>query len=249
MVGGRHERHQALQPEVLALAPRLDDPVGVEQQQVIPQRVLERGERRSVDHPDERSVGADLDDRPVGVAHQRQGVTADAAGDRPLPAVVDEPDDHCRAEPVRVVGEHRAVELVEQVGRVPEQHGQGADGVPHEGRDRGGGDALAGHVADHRQPLVVGDLEHVVEVPSHLASVSGRAVRRGDGQAVDGRRRRRDERALQGLGELGGVASGGLDGPHRLEEVGLVATPVARLEDDEPDARPVRAPAAGRRWR
>ena len=77
-----------------------------------------------------------------------------------------------------------------------------ADRMAGKSGERCCGSAGAAHVADHQRPLVVElEREHVVEVTAGLGCFAGRPVADGDLDAGDVRQRRRQQAALQRLGD------------------------------------------------
>ena len=91
--------------------------------------------------------------------------------------------------PRLVLAQHRVVEPAQDRGRRAAPHCGGADRVAREGGDRGGLGALSADVADHRDPLVLGDGEEVVEVAADLGALARRrgTARRVSSPAISGR--------------------------------------------------------------
>ncbi len=107
--------------------------------------------------------------------------------------------------------------------------------MPHQRRQHRRVDALAAHVAQGHHPVVVADLEDVVEVAADLRPVAGRPVDRGQFQAGDLRVARRDQRLLQGACQRPRPGLRLLGPLLGAQQLALVGATLGRVEDDDPD--------------
>ena len=165
-----------------------------------------------------------------------------AAGGRPrrrrpatVPSCSTQPDEQGGAEAVGVVAaaarRWRCARTAAGSGAVD---GGGPDRVASERGDDGGLRALAADVAEDGEPVVVGELEHVVEVAADLVAVAGGPVRGRDVEPGDARRRRRDQRLLERLREGDRLRLAGLGALLRAEQLALVLAPLGGVEDRGP---------------
>ena len=99
------------------------------------------------------------------------------------------------------LGEQGAVQGGEGDQRVAGEDGGGAQRVARLRGDRGGAGAAAGDIPNHQHPAAP-DWEGVVEVATDLVLGASGSVHRRRRPAGDVRQRRRQESALQGLGDL-----------------------------------------------
>ena len=146
------------------------------------------------------------------------------------------------AEGGAAAGQQFAVEGLQGDHRVAGERRRGAQRVAGEGGDGGGLGAAAGDVADHHHPAA-GDAEGVVEVAADLVLGAGRPVHRRHRPAGDVRQRRRQQPALQGLGDLRPFALAALEVG---EEAGVVERQRHAPGEDPGEVGVVLAEAAAR---
>ena len=146
-------------------------------------------------------------------------MAAAAHGGCPVPGFVAEPQDAKSAETVGFVMEKYLVQGGKSTRGFALADGRCTDGVARQRSDDRGLHPFAADVADDHAPVVRADLEDVVEVASDLTAIAGGSIGRRKLETRDVGVSRRDEAALQGLGQLPGVDFrflGALLGPQEL---------------------------------
>lgn len=151
--------------------------------------------------------------------------------------VGDEQSEDDRAEPrvlaVVLVVENR-VEVAQDGDRVGVVDGSGAQGVAGQGGDGRCGRALAAHVAQEQSPGSGGEREQVVEIAADFVG-RGDVVVRGHIQAGHIHQGRRQEGPLQGGVEALELLAFAFCFLPRAQQLGLVGTAVAGVEDGGTD--------------
>ena len=200
----QQRREVAVAEQLLAPGAHLGDAVRVEDDQLAG-RELDRhvGQHRLDLGAEQRPEPADRLDRAGRAQHERQRVPA--AGERHAGAArvqleVAEGDGAEAAVVARLA--QRAVQMGEDGGRPRLVLGGRAQRVARERGDRRRLRALAADVADQRGDPAVARGEHVVEVAADLDPLAGGDEAHGDGEAGDRRDARRQQRALQHLGDV-----------------------------------------------
>ncbi len=174
---------ESLEADVDVLAPALDQPVGVDHQDVAhlepPGRLLVGGGGIEA----ERGVAGVVE--PLGTprsAHERIRMAGACVGE----AVVERIDDDAHRGGVRRTLDRTRdpAEPVEGLGRSAPLEQQGSGGGPQLGHGRGGFQAVADAVPDHQCPAAALELDDVVPVAADGEHAAGREVAGCDGGVV-----------------------------------------------------------------